>query len=293
MHRKRVLAGLIFASLAVTGGCRKKPSVIVGSKNFPEQMLLGEIIAQHLEHRLGQKVTRQLDLGGTLLAQQALLNGQVDLYPEYTGTGLIVVLKDPIDHDPSVVLNRVRREYELNFKMEWMPPLGFSDPSIVVVRGEDARKYKLETLSDAAKLDRYWRLATDFDFSQRDDGYPALAGGYSFSWAASFKTMDEDQLYTALEKNQVNMIAVRANDGMLTGLDVKLLQDDKGVFPPEQAAIVVRQDSLAAFPGLREALESLSGKFTDEMMQKMNHEVEVEHRPVSEMAAEFLKQAGL
>lgn len=293
MDRKKILAGVTLLSLCVMGGCAKEPVLTVGSKNFTEQVLLSEIIAQHLERRLGRKVDRKLNLGGTLLVHSALQNHEIDLYPEYTGTALTAILKDPVETNPSIVYERVRLEYQRMMLGEWLKPLGFNNSFVMVVRGDDARSRKLETISDAAKVARYWKLGTGYEFSERKDGFPALTAGYSINWAAPIKTMDLGLLYKALQDNQVNMIAANATDGMLTTLDVKVLKDDQSVFPPYDACVVVRSDSLAMYPGLRDALTALSGKFTNEMMQKLNYEVDGRHRSVREVAADFLAHAGL
>jgi glycine betaine/choline ABC-type transport system substrate-binding protein len=265
----------------------------VGSKNFTEQVVLGEIVAQHLEHRLNQKVERRLNLGGTLLAHEALTSGQLDLYPEYTGTALAAVLKDPIETDPSKVLERVRSEYLSRFHVEWLDPLGVDDSFAMVVSGPDARAGNFETLSDAAKRPSGWTLGVGYEFEQRQDGLAALNKAYGLRWQSSPKTMDLGLLYKALEQNQVSMIAANATDGLLSKLDLKVLADDQHTFPPYQVCVAVRQDALQGIPGLREALVELSGKLTNQRMRELNYQVDGEHQPVGAVAAAFLKQAGL
>jgi glycine betaine/choline ABC-type transport system substrate-binding protein len=270
-----------------------KPVIQVGSKNFTEQVVLGEIIAQHLEHRLHQKVERSLNLGGTLLAQQALVGRQIDLYPEYTGTALAVILKDSIDTHPAGVLAKVRAEYLQKFHAEWLDPLGIDDSFAMVVKGPQARAQHLETLSDAAKVPQAWTLGVGYEFEQRADGLQALEKAYGLRWSGSPKTMDLGLLYKAMEQGQVTMIAANATDGLLSKTDLTVLRDDRQAFPPYQVCIVARQDSLRETPGLREALVELSGKFDNQLMQKLNFQVDVEHRSVAQVAAEFLKQSGL
>ncbi len=265
----------------------------MGSKNFTEQVVLGEIIAQHLEHRLKQKVQRRLNLGGTLLAHGALLNREIDLYPEYTGTALTAILKDPLDNDPDRVLARVRSEYRNRFRLEWLDPLGLDNSFAMVVSGPDARAKRLETLTDAAKVTSGWSLGVGYEFQQRPDGLAALDRVYGLRWTGSPKTMDLGLLYKALEVNQVTMIAANATDGLLSKLDLKVLADDQHAFPPYQVSIAASQASLRETPGMREALLELSGKFTNQTMQQLNYQVDGEHRPVSKVAEEFLKQAGL
>jgi osmoprotectant transport system substrate-binding protein len=275
----------------------------VGSKNFTEQVVLGEIIAQHLEHRLSQKIDRKLNLGGTLLAHQALVNGEIDLYPEYSGTALSAVLKqstakdpganDPAANDPAAVLNSVRDAYSRQFHVAWLDPLGIDNSFAMVIRGPDARAKHLATLSDAAGVKQAWALGVGYEFEQRSDGMAALDKTYHLQWKGSPQRMDLGLLYKALEQNQVDMIAANATDGLLSTLDLKVLADDQHAFPPYQVCIAVREDDFQKYPGLREALQQLSGKFTNQVMQQLNYRVDGQHQPVAQVAADFLKQAGL
>lgn len=292
MAGAKSLTGII--ALLILNGCSTaKPPIRVGSKNFTEQVVLGEIIAQHLEHRLHQSVERRLNLGGTLLAHQALRSREIDLYPEYTGTALSAVLKDSIDNDPAGVLARVRSEYLQKFQVEWLEPLGIDDSFAMVVNGPAARAKNLETLTDASKAAEAWMLGVGYEFEQRADGMGALEKTYHLRWQASPKTMDLGLLYKAMEQGQVTMIAANATDGMLSKMDLKVLRDDQHAFPPYQVCVAVRQDSMRDTPGLREALLELSGKFTNQGMQNLNYQVDGQHRPVAQVAAEFLKQSGL
>lgn len=293
MGRTKIIASLTL-SLALIGALAvwslRNPHIRVGSKNFTEQVVLGEIIAQHLEHRLNQKVERRLNLGGTLLAHGALLNHEIDLYPEYTGTALTAILKDPPDNDPARVLARIRSEYADRFHVDWLDPLGIDNSFAMVVSGADARANHLETLSDAALFPMGWALGVGYEFEQRPDGLAALDRTYHIHWTGNPQTMDLGLLYKALEGNQVTMIAANATDGLLSKLDVKVLADDKHAFPPYQVSIAVSQDRLRETPGMREALQELSGKFTNQTMQQLNYQVDGEHRPVSQVATEFLKE---
>jgi glycine betaine/choline ABC-type transport system substrate-binding protein len=274
--------------LAGCSGSQSGGALRVGSKNFTEQVVLGEIIAQHLEHRLQQKVERKLNLGGTLLAHQALLAGEIDLYPEYSGTALVAVLKEPIQTDPAAVLGLVRAEYARRFHVAWLDPLGINNGFAMVVRGDNK---KLETLSNAARNPKPWALGVGYEFEQRVDGLKALQNTYSLR-TSSIKTMDLGLLYRALEDGQVDMIAANATDGLLSKLDVKVLEDDKHAFPPYELSIAAREDRLSTVPGLRAALNELSGKFSDRKMQELNYQVDGRHRPVAEVAAEFLQSIG-
>jgi len=287
MAGTKIVAGLIAALLA--GGCsRSRSTIVVGSKNFTEQLVLGEILAQQLERKLGQKVERKLNLGGTLLAHQALVNGEIDLYPEYTGTALTAILKLPPSSDPAGVLREVRSAYETRWHLEWLEPFGFNNSFAMVIQGEDARRGGIHTLSEAARSKTDWVMGVGYEFLQRPDGFHGLVKSYGLQIKGQVKTMDLGLLYRALDQRQVDMIAASATDGMLSVLDVKVLDDDKHYFPPYEAAPVVRADALSRHSGMREALNELAGKLTDRAMQKLNYELDGKHRPLAEVAREFL-----
>lgn len=291
MDRKTISGCLIAAALLLSSCSRSNP-IIVGSKNFTEQVVLGELIAQHLEHRLKDPIQRSLDLSGTLLAHQALLSGRIDLYPEYTGTAFTNVLKQQIVSDPAIILERVRNEYSA-LMLDWLDPLGFNNSFAMAIRGADARERHLETLSQAAADPQGFVLGAGYEFMERPDGFAALGGGYNIKWTSAPKSMDLGLLYPALEQKKVSMIAGSVTDGMLSKLDVKVLKDDKAVFPPYQASIVVRTASEAAHLGLKQALQELTGKISPAEMQKMNYAVDAEHKQPNQVAAEFLRSKGL
>ena len=294
MGGEKIVAGLIAAAGAHwVLGCSRARLITVGSKNFTEQVILGEIVAQHVSLRLSERVDRKLNLGGTLLAHQALVKGDLDLYPEYTGTALTAVLKRRLSSDPAAVLAKVKAEYLSRFKIHWLDPLGFNNTFAMVIRGEDARKHQIETLSDAAGLANGWTLGVGYEFQQRPDGLAGLLRTYKLPLKRSPRTMDLGLLYRALEQKQVNMVAASATDGLLSVLDVKVLKDDKRYFPPYQASLAVRADALAKHPPLKRALEQLSGLFSNEIMRTLNYQVDGKHRPVSEVAMTFLRAAGL
>jgi osmoprotectant transport system substrate-binding protein len=293
MDRAKILAGL--GLLIIVGGCSGgRRTIRVGSKNFTEQVILGEIIAQHLQNRLQQPVERRLNLGGTLLAHQALTSGEIDLYPEYTGTALAAILKQPMNETkPSGVLDKVRSTYSREFGIDWLDPLGIDNGFAMVVNGEAARRQNLQTLSDAARVPDGWTLGVGYEFEQRADGMQALEKTYRLKWTGPPKSMDLGLLYQALQQGQVSMIAANATDGLLSSMDLKVLADDQHAFPPYEVCIAARQDSLRDINGLHEALRELSGKFTNKRMQELNHAIDVLHRPEADVAVEFLKNAGL
>lgn len=289
-----VCCGLAVLAMLSASGCGKaKKPIIVGSKNFTEQVVLGEIIAQHLEHRLpGAKVVRQFNLGGTLLTYNALLNGQISLYPEYTGTIMAEILKEMPSSNPAEALERSRLEMRRLAQVEVLDPLGVDNFFAMVIRGEDARKYKLATLSQAAQVKDGWKLGLGYEFEGRMDGMPAL-DKYHLPLNGSPRIMDLGLMYKALELGQVTMVAANATDGPLAAHDWTMLADDQKVFGSYQACVLARQDALAAEPRLKPALAELAGKFNNDSMRKLNAAVDVDHRQVREVAADFLRQAGL
>lgn len=292
MDRTKTVAGLSIACLilaALAGGCSGPRPIVVASKNFTEQLVLGEIMAQHLERRLGQKVARKLNLGGTLLAHQALVNGEIDVYPEYTGTALTAILKMQPSSDAAGVMAEVRSEYRKQWRAEWLAPFGFNNSFAMVVRGDDARRANLHTLSEAAHHHSGWVMGSGYEFLARPDGLAGLVKMYGLNIQGQAKTMDLGLLYQALQQRQVEMVAASATDGMLSVLDVTVLQDDRHYFPPYEAAPVVRAEALASRHGMREALNELAGKLTDEQMRKLNYQVDGKHRPLADVAREFLR----
>ena len=284
MDRAKTIACL---SALLLSGCSRPPRIVVGSKNFTEQILLGEILAQQIERRLHVPVERQLNLGGTLLAHEALTKGSIDLYPEYTGTALTAVLKRPPFPDARAVLNAVGAEYRKRWSLAWLPPLGFNNTFAMIVRGESARGGKLATLSQAA-ASQPWRMGVGYEFKSREDGLDGLLKIYGLRMDGNLVTMDLGLLYQALQSRKVDMIAANSTDGLASALDVTILEDDRHYFPPYECAVVVREDTLARFPQLRGALEELTGKLPDAVMRKLNYAVDGEHRPPAQIAGEFL-----
>ena len=280
-------AFLILAAI-LCAACSREPRVRVGSKNFSEQLILGEIVAQHLENRLHGHVSRKLDLGGTLLAQQALAGGDIDVYPEYTGTALTSVLKLPPQTDPAKVLELVSEGYR-QWNLEWLPPLGFENTFAMAIRKEDSNA---RTLSEAGK-ERTWRLGAGYEFAHRPDGLPGLLRTYGLRMNGAPKTMDLGLLYQALAGKQVDLVAGNSTDGMLAVLPLRVLEDDRRYFPPYECALVVREEAERRFPGLRAALAELSGKIDSQTMRRLNYELDGKHRPAREIARNFLRAAGL
>lgn len=285
MDRAKIVACL---SVLLAGGCARPARIVVASKNFTEQVLLGEILAQQIERRLGTPVDRRLNLGGTMLAHEALVKGDIDLYPEYTGTALTAVLKQTPVGDPAAALEQVRAAYRQRWKLEWLKPLGFNDTFAMMVRGETARAGNLKTLSDAAAR-QAWRMGTGYEFQQRPDGLGGLLKTYGLRLEGDPVAMDLGLLYAALNGRKVDLIAANSTDGLASAMDVVILADDRRYFPPYECAVVARQQALERHPQLRGALEELSGRLPDAVMRKLNYEVDGKHRGVAEVAREFLQ----
>ncbi len=293
--RSRVfLTALLFAT-ATSGGCGagRDDRIVVGSKNFTEQIILGELVAQHLESRTGLRVERRLDLGGTFICHQALRTGQIDLYVEYTGTALTALLREQPARDPQEVYRRVREEYGRRFELEWMPPLGFNNTFALVVRGEDARRLKLKTISDMAAQAPRWRAGFGYEFMERADGFAGLASTYGLRFGSPPRTMELGLLYRALKEKQVDIVAGNSTDGLIAALDLVVLEDDRHYFPPYYAAPVVRRPTLERHPPVRAALEELAGKISEEEMRRLNYGVEGEHHDVRQVVRDFLRAKGL
>jgi osmoprotectant transport system substrate-binding protein len=286
MDRAKIVACL---NLVLLAACSRTPHIVVGSKNFTEQLVLGEILAQYIEQKVGVPVERKLNLGGTLLAHQALVNGSIDLYPEYTGTALTVILKQPPVTNPGQALEQVRQAYRSRWNLEWLAPLGFNDTFAMMVRGETARALHISTLSEAAAR-QPWRLGAGYEFQQRPDGLDGLLKTYGLKSQGPPVVMDLGLLYQALNGRKVDLIAANSTDGLASVMDVTILEDDRHYFPPYECGVVVREQILVQFPRLREALQELSGKISDGAMRKLNHSIDGEHRPPAQVAAAFLRE---
>jgi glycine betaine/choline ABC-type transport system substrate-binding protein len=247
-------------------------------------------LAQAMEAKTDMKVERRFDLGGSL-AHEALVAGEIDAYVEYSGTALLAILKGRPSADPQDVYRRVKSEYANRFKLEWMEPLGFNNTFAILVRGEDANRLGLKTISDAAKLSAQWRAGFGQDFMSRQDGYPGFVRTYGFHFAET-REMDLSLTYRALAEHQVDLIAGNSTDGLISRYGFVQLTDDRGYFPPYDAVPVVRQATLDKYPRLRDILRSLGRILTVEEMRKLNYAVDGEHREVRDVVREFLKRKG-
>jgi osmoprotectant transport system substrate-binding protein len=286
---KSLLPLFLLVTLAFTGcGGARSPRLVIGSKNFTEQTVLAELLAQHLESKLAIEVERRVNLGGTLICHEAVKSDQIDLYVEYTGTALTAVLHEDSSGDPVAVRRRVKEAYAKQFGLEVTEPLGFDNSFAIVIRGDDARELKVRTLSEAAGPAAQWRAGFGYEFMERPDGFPGLARTYGLKFAQPPLLMDLGLLYRALEDKQVDVVAGAATDGVIAARGFVVLEDDKHYFPPYEAVPVVNRAALERHPALREILSALGGKITAEEMRRLNYAVDGDHRDVKDVVREFL-----
>ena len=290
----RVFTAVLALALILVGcGPSRQNVVVVGSKNFPEQLILGELIAQQIEARTHLKVERRFYLAGTYICQQAMLAGRIDVYPEYTGTALTAILKQPPLKDPDAVYEKVKQQYEQQFHFAVLPSFGFNDTFAIEIRGADARRLHLATISQAAKYTPQWRAGFGYEFMERPDGYEGLVAAYGLRFARPPLIMDLGLLDRALVNKQIDLAAGNSTDGLIPVLDLAVLEDDQRYFPPYYAVSIVREEALARHPQLRDALAPLAGKVSDEDMRALNYAVDGQHRSVTDVVREFRQKKGL
>jgi len=268
-----------------------RADVAVGSKDFTESVILAEMLAQSLEAR-GLRVERRYELGGNL-AHDSLAAGQIDAYPEYTGTSLMAILKHPPSTDARAVYEQVRREYAERFDVEVGPPLGFEDTFAILVRSTDARRLNLKTISDIIPHAPQWRAGFGQDFMSRKDGYEGFARTYNLQFAGRPREMDLSLSYRALASGEVDVIAGNSTDGMIATLGLTQLEDDRHYFPPYEAVILARRDTLARLPQAREVIEKLAGAISTDEMRRLNFEVDGRKRPAADVVREWRQSKGL
>jgi osmoprotectant transport system substrate-binding protein len=266
---------------------------VIGAKNFTEQVILGELLAQEIEAHSHLKVERRFYLAGSYICHQALVAGRIDAYVEYTGTALTAILKQPLDRDPQRVLNTVRRLYAARYHVTVADPLGFQNTFAMVIRGDDARRLHLKTLSQAARYTPQWKLGVGYEFEQRPDGLPGLSAAYGLKFDGPPRVMDLGLLYRALMNHQVDIIAASSTDGPIQALHLTVLEDDRHYFPPYQAVPLVRDQALARWPEIGPALHALAGRITEDDMRAMNEAVDGQHRDPAEVVREFRARKGL
>lgn len=266
---------------------RAQGRTVIGSKDFTEQVILGELLSQLIEGNTSLKVQRKLNLGDTLVCETAMRAGDLDLYVEYTGTALTAVFKQPVLLDSNEVNARVAASYAATGRT-MLAPLGFNNTYVILVRGEDARRLGLKTISEAARQTPMWRAGFGSAFLDREDGYKGLVQTYGLRFASPPMAMNLSLTYRALAEKQVDLISGDATNGLISKLDLFALEDDRRYFPPYHAAPVIRTETLNRHPELRELFDRLAGKVTDQEMRQMNYEADVERRDPPQIVKEFL-----
>jgi osmoprotectant transport system substrate-binding protein len=290
-HRRFIGCISVLALLLVLPSCSPTHNdrIVVGSKNFTESFLLGEIVAQQIEAHTNLKVERRFYLAGTYICQQAILAGRIDVYPEYTGTALTAILKQPATSAKEDVYQQVKSEYQRRFGLTLGPAFGFNDTFAMEIRGEDARRLNIKTLSQATAFAPQWRAGFGYEFMERPDGYRGLAATYGLHFAEQPRIMDLGLLARALKDRQIDLAAGNATDGLIPALDLFVLEDDRHYFPPYEAVPVMREQAIRQHPEVGRVLAELAGKISDEEMQRLNYAVDGQHRDAAEVVREFLR----
>lgn len=297
-HRSSLrLIIVVILSLVTFSSISCSPShsdrIVIGSKNFTESLILAELMAQVIEARTHLKVERRFYLAGTYICHQAVLAGRIDIYPEYTGTALTAILKENASGDERTVYQRVKSEYEHRFALTLGPGFGFNDTFAMEIRGDDARRLNIHTLSQTAAFAPQWRAGFGYEFMERPDGYRGLIAVYGLHFAGQPRVMDLGLLTRALRDHQIDLAAGNTTDGLIPALDLFVLQDDRHYFPPYEAVPVIRQRAIQDHPEIVQALAQLDGKISNEEMQRLNYAVDGQHRDVKEVARDFLHSKGL
>src|SRR6266849_3968475 len=284
--------------------CTKPPQskITIGSKFFTEQVILAELLAQHIEAKTRIPIIRKTNLGGTLLVHKALLAGELDIYVEYTGTALTAVLNEsPNSYSQGVahndysnaVYNRVKQLYSDRFHLEVTEPLGFENTFAMVIRGDDAKNLHLQKISDIAFLAPKWRAGVGYEFLERPDGFRGWSERYNLRFAESPKVMDLGLIYRALVDHQVDIVAGNSTDGLIDSLGLVALADDRHYFPPYDAVPIVRQSTIGKFPQLRAALADLAGKLSAADIRRLNYAVDAQHQDAAAAVRAFRQSKGL
>jgi glycine betaine/choline ABC-type transport system substrate-binding protein/ABC-type proline/glycine betaine transport system permease subunit len=287
-----VLALIVVTVVGLSMFKTKEETIVVGSKNYTEQLILGNIVSDLIEGNTDIKVERQLNLGGTSVAFTALQSGDLDMYVEYTGTGLVNILNQESINDPEKAYDIVKKEFKEKYGLDWLEPLGFNNTYALAIRKDTAKKYNIETYSDLAKVSDKLIIGPTLEFSNRQDGYIGLAEAYNMNFK-DMKAVDSGLRYTALETNDSDVIDAFSTDGLLKGYDLKVLKDDKNFFPPYFAVPLIKEETLEKYPELKDVLNKLAGKIDDEIMRGLNYKVDKLKEAPEKVAKEFLKEQGM
>lgn len=287
------VAVLVLLLISALAGCSSSNTITIGSKDFSENIVLGEMFAQLIEAKTDLKVVRKLNMGGTFVNFEAIKNGQIDLYPEYTGTALTAQLKMDVINDADETYRIVSEEFEKQFNIKWLKPLGFNNTYTLAVTNEVFEKYGVETFSELAAISENLIFGAEHEFFDRQDGYDGLVEIYGMKFKGEPKKMNVSLKYQAMGSGDIDVTDAFATDGQIKQFNLKILKDDKNFFPPYYAAPIIRMEVLEKYPELEEILNSLSGLIDDETMMEINYKIDVENQDVKKVATDFLKEKGL
>lgn len=297
--KKFLIVFLLSLTLVMAiASCKTNPisnsgDIIIASKDFTEQDILGELLAQQIEDTTNLKVVRRPRLGGSFVCHQAITAGRIDAYIEYTGTAFTGILKQAVINDPRVVYEKLKQAYAQQFQLEVMPSLGFENTFAIIIRGEDAQRYNIQTLSEAAQYTPQWRGGFGYEFLEREDGFPGLAKTYNLEFNKPPQIMDLGLIYRALIQKQVDMVAGNSTDGQIARLGLFVLKDDKQYFPPYEATPIVRKETLKKYPQIRNAINQITGKISADEMRQLNYLVEGELQDIKTVVRDFRKSKAL
>lgn len=289
---RAVLLLLLPLMLLGCGEDTSVPKIRIGSKNFTEQFILAEIMAQVIESQTAVQVERVFNLGGTMICHNALVEGEIDLYAEYTGTGLTAILHQEVMTDPDTVFTAVRDQYREVYRLKWLQPFGFNNTYALTVREGDAQTNGWQNISDLASADSLLTAGFTSEFIERPDGYPGMKATYGISFE-SIKDMDPTLMYQAIADKQVDAICAFSTDGRIKAYTLRPLKDDRLYFPPYSAAPVIRLDFIRKYPEVEKALAQLAGIINDKAMQQLNYNVDELKQSPEAVAKDFLIEQGL
>lgn len=292
--RKRIVAIILSTVLmvAVLSACSGGDKVVIASKNYTENQILAEMMAQLIEANTDIKVARKINMGGTLVCFEAIKKGDVDIYPEYTGTALMEELKLPVMNDPEEVYEIVKKEFASQFNIKWLAELGYNNTYALALSSDVAEEKNIKSISDLVPFSSEYVFGAEQEFFNREDGYPGLIKAYGLEFS-DVSQMDTSLKYQAVNQGTIQVTDAFTTDGMLKAMDLTVLEDDKGFFPPYYAAPIIRQETLDKYPELEELLNKLGGLINEDTMQELNYRADNEKVSITQVASDFLKDNGL
>lgn len=291
---KKISASLIALSMSVLlfTACSGSEKVVIASKDFTENKIIAEMMAQIIEQNSDIKVERKLNMGGTFVCFEALKKGEIDIYPEYTGTGLTAQLNLPVETDPDKVYEIVSTEFEKQFQIKWLKPIGFNNTYALAMPSELANEKGIESITDLAAYSQDMIFGGEHEFFNREDGYDGLIKAYGLTFKETAK-MVVSLKYQAIGQGTMDVTDAFTTDGQIKALDLIVLTDDKNFFPPYYAAPIVRDETLEKYPELEDLLNKLDGLIDDETMQELNYNADNEKQTIEKVAEDFLKDKGI